>query len=808
MDRRTAFALLASCAWLAGGPRAEAREIAVYGLELDVDADRERLLVFADAPIEPTLIPVDEHTLMIGLPGAVLDPTAPTDITPKVQGTVSRVTAFDRAEGGPEVRIVVQRRPGAPPRVERRASMVAFDFEPIPRAPARAGEIRIGYKNTPIATVITDLAKATGESIVFDDQVAGLGNVTIEGPPQATRAEALALIDSLLLLRGFAAVPSPGGARKVLPINGAPSQWRPSGNIPDSDVPVTTLLRLETADAADLVPVITPYLGANATAAAFPPTNSLILSGPSSLLRTLRTAIQALDQIDAGRALVWPMRYASAETVADQLLEIAGERDVPYASSDERLNALLLRVRPGEVEHVRQLVDRLDRPTRGAARVQVLRLRYADPVELAEQLSALRDGGSGAADPAAKRAGLRGLAFQVAANEPTHSLVVSGAPETIDAVFDVVSEIDRVPASVRVEITVASVDLDDRLDIGTDYLIPTLSNPKSPSDLIATVTSNPSGGGIQTLPSTDRPFVAAFTRAPLIVTIVDPISGAALPITIPRESASLTMNGATVTGNLLMRPTLLITSGKEHEIFSGDNVPIPVAAPEGTGTGGTGLGTDTGTSGEGTGGTGTDGTGTGGTSGGTDTTSGTGSETASGVGNAALEDGTTGTGTTGTTSDTTSGGVHTGLSDIRQNIERKDVGTTLRVTPTVGERGGVRLELYVEVSAVTESVAGPVEEVGPSLRKTTIESTIRLEGGEVAVIATAPQPMKSHKVTGVPWLMDIPVLGWAFRLTNEQTLNHHLLIAARAEILRPESRDLADRFARALRDERSAQARP
>ena len=60
------------------------------------------------------------------------------------------------------------------------------------------------------------------------------------------------------------------------------------------------------------------------------------------------------------------MRVASAETVAEQLLEIASERDVPYVSSDERLNAVLLRVRPGETERVRALVDRLDRPARGA----------------------------------------------------------------------------------------------------------------------------------------------------------------------------------------------------------------------------------------------------------------------------------------------------------------------------------------------------------------------------------------------------------------------------------------------------------
>jgi type II secretory pathway component GspD/PulD (secretin) len=52
--------------------------------------------------------------------------------------------------------------------------------------------------------------------------------------------------------------------------------------------------------------------------------------------------------------------------------------------------------------------------------------------------------------------------------------------------------------------------------------------------------------------------------------------------------------------------------------------------------------------------------------------------------------------------------------------------------------------------------------------------------------------------TGVPWLEDIPVLGFAFRTTSEQTMRRHLLIAVQAEILRPEARELAERLAREL----------
>jgi len=161
-----------------------------------------------------------------------------------------------------------------------------------------------------------------------------------------------------------------------------------------------------------------------------------------------------------------------------------------------------------------------------------------------------------------------------------------------------------------------------------------------------------------------------------------------------------------------------------------------------------------------------------------------------------MSDGSTG-GTTGATG-TSGTGVSNAPLTVSQNIERKDVGTSLRLTPTLGEKGGVTLKLRVEVSTLSESTVGPVERVGPSIREIIVESTIRLQGGEIAVLATAARPHLEKTATGVPWLMDIPVLGYAFRATTDQTVNRHLLIAARAEILRPEARDLADRLAREL----------
>jgi general secretion pathway protein D len=191
------------------------------------------------------------------------------------------------------------------------------------------------------------------------------------------------------------------------------------------------------------------------------------------------------------------------------------------------------------------------------------------------------------------------------------------------------------------------------------------------------------------------------------------------------------MNGRTVNTDTLLRPNLLITSGDEHEIFAGDNIPIPVS---------------------------------------------------------------------NTGSSTTTGGTTTSEPSlvVRKNIERQDVGTSLRLKPTVGEQGGVTLGLHLEVSELGESDAGTVEEVGPTISQITIESTIRLRNGEVAVIGSTARPLIQKTEVGVPWLKDIPVLGWAFRLTQDESRKRYLLIAAHAEILRPESRDLADDLARVL----------
>lgn len=128
---------------------------------------------------------------------------------------------------------------------------------------------------------------------------------------------------------------------------------------------------------------------------------------------------------------------------------------------------------------------------------------------------------------------------------------------------------------------------------------------------------------------------------------------------------------------------------------------------------------------------------------------------------------------------------------ISQNIERQDVGVRLRVKPTVPSEGPVRLELRIEFSALTVSLAGAVTAVGPTLIKQSVETTVYLDDGAGAVVGMRGEPIQIVERTGTPWLMDIPALSWLFGSVSTMTERKDLVIAIQVKVIRsPEDLEL------------------
>ena len=268
------------------------------------------MLVFAEQPLEGRLEEQGPETLLVVIPGAVLDASAPARVAGAPGAGVRMVTAEEAAgAAGPEVRLRIARTPGPPAELTRRGATLAIELARPRRA--RADGIAMKFTSANLAEVVEKVARATGQRFIYDDTLQGL--VTLTSPDLVSPEEALELLHTVLLMKGYAAVPTPTGARKILPLGegvaGAP--WNPAAPGAQSEALTATLVRLRDAPAERVATALQPWVGATALAIAHPPSNALILAGSEARLRELLTLVAAIDQASDRPLVVRRLRHRS-----------------------------------------------------------------------------------------------------------------------------------------------------------------------------------------------------------------------------------------------------------------------------------------------------------------------------------------------------------------------------------------------------------------------------------------------------------------------------------------------------------------
>ncbi|EBA01025.1 type II secretion system secretin GspD [Marinobacter sp. ELB17] len=122
-----------------------------------------------------------------------------------------------------------------------------------------------------------------------------------------------------------------------------------------------------------------------------------------------------------------------------------------------------------------------------------------------------------------------------------------------------------------------------------------------------------------------------------------------------------------------------------------------------------------------------------------------------------------------------------GLTNPFTTIERRDVGLTLKVTPTISADGLVRLV----VEQTTENVV-PTTVAGASdliTNKREIKTTVLADDGETIVLGGLMKDDYEVQKSKVPLLGDIPYLGRLFSSESESRVKRNLLVFLRPTIM-------------------------
>jgi general secretion pathway protein D len=120
---------------------------------------------------------------------------------------------------------------------------------------------------------------------------------------------------------------------------------------------------------------------------------------------------------------------------------------------------------------------------------------------------------------------------------------------------------------------------------------------------------------------------------------------------------------------------------------------------------------------------------------------------------------------------------------IVSEVQFRDTGTLLQVTPRINEGGMVTLEVSQEVSTPGSSPAvGGGGNVSISQR--TIESTVIVHDGQTVVLGGLIRENTSNGKAGIPGLMDIPLLGSLFSSTTKDVSRTELLVTLTPKVVR------------------------
>jgi general secretion pathway protein D len=357
---------------------------------------------------------------------------------------------------------------------------------PVLDKPGMADElISVNFDQVDIRMMLKTIGDITGINFVVDDSVKG--TVTVMSPTKIRLGEVYKVLESVLEVKGYAAVPA-GDLVKIMPKAEAAKRnvevrigSNPS-DIPRSDSLVTQIIPLHYADATEVSQIIRPLLAVSSHMATYPRTNSLLITDTSSNIHHIARIIQQLDSASSKEQLsVFELKYASAGVISEQVMQIirkgGTDSSQPVNSArilrtetgmkilpDTRTNSIIVVANAQDTARIRRLLTELDvqRPSR-ANNVHVVYLKNAPAKETAGSLT------SAVANLRIVGALEDTQHTQIAADEGTNALIITASAQDYEVIAGIVEKLDIVREQVLVEMLIMEVSEDGLKEIGIDW---------------------------------------------------------------------------------------------------------------------------------------------------------------------------------------------------------------------------------------------------------------------------------------------------------------------------------------------------
>jgi general secretion pathway protein D len=122
-----------------------------------------------------------------------------------------------------------------------------------------------------------------------------------------------------------------------------------------------------------------------------------------------------------------------------------------------------------------------------------------------------------------------------------------------------------------------------------------------------------------------------------------------------------------------------------------------------------------------------------------------------------------------------------------ESVERKDIGINLKIKPQISEGEYIRMDIYQEISAVKNDKGQAVDLI---TTKRSAKTSVVVKDRETVVIGGLIQDTEDTNVSKVPFLGDIPGLGWLFKTSTKVRKKTNLMILLTPQVVK-DARDIS-----------------
>lgn len=131
-------------------------------------------------------------------------------------------------------------------------------------------------------------------------------------------------------------------------------------------------------------------------------------------------------------------------------------------------------------------------------------------------------------------------------------------------------------------------------------------------------------------------------------------------------------------------------------------------------------------------------------------------------------------------------------------IQFRQTGITLTVTPRVNSSGLVTMDIKQEVSNAVSTTSSDID--APTIQQRQLESTVAVNSGETIVLGGLIQDTESSAESGIPVIHRIPLLGKLFGQSRDEMRRTELLVLITPRVVRNrhDARDVTEEFKRKL----------